>query len=220
MILLSILAVSLIGVFGYIGFKYIYPKQVEDIMGDATAPFIRSKVFPDKQYVGQMSKLDPSLRVMFPNVLFGFPTDPLIVKEFKYFEVDNNKFEVIVFDNIGTKHYILIHDSYENTTYFLNRLMTQATTNDYAPITQDVIVLDENDTGYTYTDLSGLIEIQVYSENNKGERQNIQNNSLIRVYEREVTPDDNEFLFLMCDKPSVIDYYVGFRISILQLENI
>lgn len=166
---------------------------------------IKSEFYPDQLYVGKMVKLDASLKSIFRNALFGFPTDPLIVKAFNYFSIDDNKFEEIVFDKIGVKNYIMLHDSFENINYFLNRLMTQAVDE---TITQDAITLNENDKEYVYNDMSGLIEVNVSNHQR-----------LIRVYSRDITADDQEFLVLIQDKPDVIDFYIGFNISVLQLED-
>lgn len=182
-----------------------------------TQNVVRSKFFPDVLYVGKTSKLDPTLRVMFPNVLFGFPVDPLIVSGFRYFKVDDNPFEEVIFEKLGDKNYIMLYDKHENQIYFLNRLMSQVIGKNETPpmASQDIISLEENATIYYYNDFSGLIETQV-EENGRLRNQY----RLIRVYEREVTPDDNEYLICMMDKTDVIDYYIGFNISIHQLEEV
>lgn len=182
----------------------------------STPAVLYSKYFPDQLYVGKITKLDASLKVMFTNLLFGFPDAPLIVGSFQYFEIDGNPFEQVTFDKIGAKNYIMLHDSYEETNYFLNRVMTQSVSINETPAMaeQDEIELVENDQKYLYQDFSGLIEVKVSDD--KG----FKNNRLIRVYSREITPDDSEFLVTIMDKPNVVDYFIGFNISIIQLEDI
>jgi len=176
---------------------------------------IRSKYFPDQLYIGKTIKLDSSLKFMFTNLLFGFPDAPLIVKEFKYFEIDGNPFEEIVFEKVGAKNYIMLHDSFEETNYFLNRVMTKNTAGyPRMLMVEDEVSLTENDQKYVYQDFSGLIEVKVRDD--KG----FKNNRLIRVYAREITPDDSEYLILIVDKPDVLDYYIGFTTSIHQLEDL
>ncbi len=177
---------------------------------------IRSKFFPDALYVGKTSKLDTSIKYMLTNLLFAFPVDPLIVKEFKYFKIDDNEFEEVIFDKIGVKNYSLLIDHEAETIYFLNRVMsTSIGYDEIVPLMacQDVIELEEGDNKFEYTDVSGLIEVQVYQDG-------MYNDMLIRVYEREVTEDDNEYLICTQDKPNVINYLLGFHISINQLEDL
>ena len=176
----------------------------------------RSKYFPDDLYIGRMSKLDPSLKVLFKNLLFGFPVDPLIVHKFAYFDIDGNPFEEVIFDKIGTKDYTLLYDSTEKCIYFLNKLMSYAVTEGTEPqmVTDDVIELDEAGEKYTYDDFSGLIKVHVTSEGDRAY------DRLIRVYQREITPDDNEYAVFFMDKPGVISIYIGFNIGIIQLEEI
>lgn len=210
-IFLITLALTLISLIVYIYVKFIKTKKVLNIM-NTTSPTITttSRFHSDDLYIGKTSKLDPTLRTMFPNALFGFPTNPLIVKGFKYFDIDGNQFEEVEFDKIGDKDYILLYDSFENTNYFLNRLMTQATSD---VITQDIITLDEAENEYVYEDLSGLIEINVTQTGQTTA------SNLIRVYAREVTTGENEYLILIQDA-NVVKFYVGFQISLLQLEEI
>lgn len=178
---------------------------------------IRSIYFPDQLYVSKTVKLDSSLKVMFTNLLFGFPDAHLVVEKFQYFEIDGNRFEEVVFEKIGPKNYIMLHDSYEETNYFLNRVMTQGVSANVIPpmASQDEIELVENGQKYLYQDFSGLIEVVV-----RDELGGFNNQRLIRVYSREITPEDNEFLICMQDKSGVVDYYIGFNISIHQLEDL
>lgn len=201
------LALALISLFVYTYFKFFSTKKVLDNMPTITTA---SRFYPDQLYIGSMSKLDPLLRVIYPNALFGFPTNPLIVKGFKYFDIDGNEFEEVEFDKIGDKDYILLYDSFENTTYFLNRLMTQATSD---VITQDTITLDEADNEYVYEDLSGLLNIQVTQHDQPTV------SKLLRVYAREVTIGENEYLMLIQDA-NTVKFYVGFQISTAQLEEV
>jgi hypothetical protein len=182
-----------------------------------TSQIIYSKFFPDQLYVGKTVKLDPTLKVMFTNLLFGFPDSPLIVGGFSYFDIDGNPFEQIAFDKIGTKSYIMLYDTYEETNYFLNRVMSQGVAKNETPpmAKQDEITLTEKDQTYVYKDFSGLIEVKVRDEIGR-----FKNNRLIRVYNRELTPDDDEYLICILDKPDVVDYYIGFNISVLQLEDL
>ncbi len=182
----------------------------------AAETIVRSKIYPDLLYVGKSSKLDPTLRVMFPNALIAFPTDILTVKEFRYFEIDGNEFEEVIFEKQDRKEYTMLIDTYEHKIYFLNRVMSQQVEDGIIPPMgcQESIVLDENDTEYEYIDMSGLIEVNVSQEG----RQSIKRQ--IRVYEREVTPEDNEFLVCMREKPTVCDYYIGFHIETVQLEDL
>lgn len=177
---------------------------------------VRSKFYPDRLYVGKTSKLDPTLRVMFPNALFGFPTESLTVQEFNYFTIDGNEFEEVVFERTGDQQYVMLIDTYEHNIYFLNKVMSQQIQNGDTPpmASQDSIVLEENEKEYTYEDMSGLIEVRVSNKNHSS------HGRLIRVYEREVTPEDNEYLICMLDKPTVVDYYIGFHIQMIQLENL
>ena len=176
----------------------------------------RSKYFPDDLYIGRMAKLDPSLKVLFKNLLFGFPVDPLIVNKFAYFAIDGNQFEEVTFDKIGNKDYTLLYDSTEKYIYFLNKLMSYAVTEGTEPqmVTDDVVELDEAGEKYTYDDFSGLIQVRVTSEGEKSF------DRLIRVYQREITPDDNEYCIMMMDKPGIVSIYIGFNIGIIQLEEI
>jgi hypothetical protein len=174
----------------------------------------RSKYFPDDLYIGRMAKLDPSLKVMFKNVLFGFPIDPLIVNKFLYFDIDGNPFEEVQFDKIGVKDYILLYDTTEKVIYFLNKLMTIGIPEGEQPamVTDDVIVLEEAGEKYTYNDFSGLIKVRVTSAGDSAF------DRLIRVYQREITPDDNEYCIMMMNTPGVVSIYIGFNIGIIQLE--
>ena len=182
----------------------------------STPAIVRSKFFSDQLYVGKQVKLDPSLRVMLNNLLFLFPTDALIVDKFKYFDVEGNPFEEIDFQKIGTSGYRVLYDKFENTMYFLNHVMTTNIGDGEVPpmASQDVVTLTENDDTYEYTDMSGLLQVSLKQDGQYGK------DRLIRVYEREITPDDNEYLICIMDKHNVVDYYVGFNISPLQLEDI
>lgn len=178
-----------------------------------TQSVIRSKYFPDKLYVGKALRLDRSLRVMYPNALFGFPSDLLIVKGFQYFDIDGNPFEEIIFDKLGEQDYIALYDKFEDTVYFLNRLMSQPVADNEMPAmaSQDTITLSENGELFEYIDMSGLIKVQVTDQLHP---------RMIRVYTREVAHEEHEYLICISDDPSVVHYYIGFNISLLQLENI
>lgn len=182
----------------------------------STAPIINSKYFPDDWYVGKTSKLDPTLRTMFPNALFGFPVNPLTIKEFRYFSIDGNQFEEVVFSQPGQQDYIIMYDSLEHNIYFLNRVMSQSINDGEVPqmVENDSIVLEENNNEYVYNDMSGLIEVDVTGKSTSS------HSRLIRVYEREVTEEDNEFCICVMDKPNRVDYYVGFLIERIQLEDL
>lgn len=182
-----------------------------------TPSVVHSKFFPDQLYVGKTVKLDPTMEFILDNLLFAFPTDMLMVKEFKYFDIDGNPFEEVVFDKIGPKNYTALYDQSEHVIYFLNRVMS-ATINpgELPPMaSQDVIELEENDNKYQYNDMSGLIEVRVTSQNTYSSH-----NRLIRVYERPITDEDSEYLICMCDKPDVVDYYIGFIVTINQLQDL
>lgn len=188
-----------------------------------TAPaVVRSRFLQDDIYVGKTVKLDPSLRVMFPNVLFGFPTGNLIVKDFRYFQINGNDFEEIVFEKQDDKDYIILYDSLEHDIYFLNRVMSQSLQPGEVPVmgTNESIDLEENGNHYVYTDISGLLEVTVSGKNISTY------DRVIRMYEREVTPDDNEYLICMCNASAkqgtnmVVDFYIGFMIQKQQLEDI
>ena len=176
----------------------------------------RSKFFPDDLYIGRMAKLDTSLKYLFKNVLFGFPVDPLIVSKFAYFNVDDTPFEEVRFDKIGTKDYILLYDSYEKVIYFLNKLMTFAVPDNETPqmVLDGPAVLEEAGERYEYEDFSGLIKVRVTSDGDSAY------DRLIRVYQREINADDNEYAIFFMDKPGVVSIYVGFNIGIIQLEQI
>jgi hypothetical protein len=216
-IALAILAIWF-GIKKYLGRNKPIEEQVmfNRFASPAVPTISRSKFFPDQLYVGKISKLDTSIRYLLTNLLFAFPTDPLIVKEFKLFDIDGNEFEEVVFDKLGVKNYIMLIDHVEQNIYFLNRVMsTTINSGDIPPMAcQDVIELEEGGTTFEYTDMSGLIEVQVSQFGSH------KNNRLIRVYEREVTPEDQEFLICIQDKPGVVDYYLGFNITINQLEDI
>lgn len=177
---------------------------------------VRSKFFPDQLYVGKQVKLDSSLRVMLNNLLFLFPTDALIVDKFKYFDVEGNPFEEIDFQKIGTSGYRVLYDKFENTMYFLNHVMSTPVGNDETPVmvSNDVVTLTEDGNTYEYTDMSGLLNVSLKQDGQYGK------DRLIRVYEREITPEDNEYLICIMDKHNVVEYFVGFNISPLQLEDI
>jgi hypothetical protein len=217
-----------IGVLG-IGFWFVYKIWLKThnssgeqmsrgtIFDHTEIPIVkRSKYFPNDLYVNRMFKLDPSLKLMFNNVLFGFPVDPLIVSKFAYFEIDGNEFEEVRFNKVGVKDYIILYDSSEKQIYFLNRLMTFAVPSGQDPqmITDDVVILEEAGQKYVYDDFSGLIRVYVTSDDEPGI------DRLIRVYQREITPDDNEYCVHIMNKPNVVDIYVGFNIGIVQLEQI
>lgn len=191
--------------------------QVGIFSSKPSAPaIVRSKFFPDQLYVGKQVILDSSLRVMLNNLLFLFPTDALIVDKFKYFDVEGNSFEEIDFQKIGTSSYRVLYDNVESTMYFLNHVMTTNLDDGEVPpmASQDVVTLTENDDTYEYTDMSGLLQVTLNQDGQYGK------DRLIRVYEREITPEDNEYLICIMDKHNVVDYYVGFNISPLQLEDI
>lgn len=181
-----------------------------------TLAIVCSKYYADQLYVGKTLKLDSSLKVMFTKLLFGFPDAPLMVKSFQYFDIDGNPFEQVTFDKIGAKNYIMLHDEFEQTNYFLNRVMSHGIgIADSSPmIDQDEIELEEHGQKYLYKDYSGLIAVKVI------DCIGVTRDRLIRVYTRELTPEDNEFLVTIMDKPDVVDYYIGFQISIHQLEDL
>lgn len=177
----------------------------------STQSVIRSSFFPDQLYVNKMVKLDPSIKHLFPSLLFAFPTDQLIVKKFNYFDIDGNKFEEVVFDNIGVSGYMTLIDSVEDNLYFLNRLMSLTIPEGIVPehVLNDVISLTEDGVVYVYEDMSGLITVDLNGKDR-----------LIRVYSRDVNQDNSEYLICIQDELDVVHYYVGFLISITQLEDI
>lgn len=195
-------------------------KPSTSVLSNSYSPpeLVCSEFFPDQLYVGKQVKLDNSIRVMLKNLLFLFPTEALIVDSFKYFDIDGNPFEEIDFQKIGTNAYKVLYDQSEQTMYFLNHVMSTTLDKDEVPpmASQDVVTLTEGDDIYEYTDMSGLIEVAVHDS--KGSTLN--KSRLIRVYEREVTPDDNEYLICIMNSLNAVDYYVGFNISSLQLEDI
>lgn len=175
----------------------------------------RSKFFPDQLYVGKTVRLDPTMEFILDNLLFAFPSDPLIVQDFKYFSIDGNPFEEVGFEKIGPKSYIALYDKSEHSIYFLNRVMSATINPGEVPpmASQDVIELEENGNKYQYNDMSGLIEVSVTGNITRHDR-------LIRVYERAVNDQDSEYLICICDKPDVVDYYLGFNITINQLQDL
>ncbi|MGZ8924478.1 MAG: hypothetical protein ACXW2E_01210 [Nitrososphaeraceae archaeon] len=178
----------------------------------------RSKFFPDRIYVGKTSTLDPSLRLLYPNSLFQFPTDKLIIDKFQYFDIDGNEFEEIVFEKTSNFDYIMLYDKNQKLFYFLNRLTSQAVANDEQPVfvEMDVLSLTDKDTQeiQEYTDMSGLIEASVSNKNG------FINKRLIRVYEREIEDNDYEYCVCIMDNNNSVHYYIGFNISLLQLEEV
>jgi hypothetical protein len=193
-------------------------ERVTNILSSTPTPLaVLKSIYYDRLYVGKTLTLDSSLKAMLTNVLFGFPIDPLIVSSFKYFDIDGNPFEEVVFDKIGAKNYIMMHDEFEGVNYFLNRVMTNGVQTGETPpmVDQDVITLTEDGVDYEYQDFSGLMNVTM--RDSKG---NILNDRLIRVYSRELRSDDDEYLVTIMDSPNAIEYYIGFQISIHQLEDI
>ncbi len=181
---------------------------------------VRSKYFPDRLYVGKLLKLDSTIKYLFTNVMFSFPDSALIVKGFKYFDIDGNQFEQIDFERIGKKEYMILNDTFENNIYFLNRVMSVTVDDGTVPpmACQDVIELTENNETYTYEDMSGLIEVQVSQDHLPSDI-----DRLIRVYERKFVEDlveDSEYLICIMDNPKVVHYYIGCIIGMPQLEDI
>jgi len=174
---LIVLAVLLLGVFWFVskqrkdnGIAQTPAEIIATSVGDrvtnvfsstpATPKVVHSRYFEDQLYVGKTVKLDSTLKVMLTNVMFGFPDSPLIVGGFRYFDIDGNTFEEVVFDKIGNKNYIMLYDSFEESIYFLNRVMTTGVYGTELPpmASQDVIELTEDDKTYAYEDFSGLIK--------------------------------------------------------------
>lgn len=180
---------------------------------------VSSEFFPDQLYVGKTVKLDPSLKFMLKGTVVGFPEDPLIVKGFKYFNLDQNRFEQVDFEKVGPKDFMMLYDSFEKQIYFLNRLTSVSVAKGETPpmATQDIMKMDENDISYLFEDFSGLIETSVSQKDGHSTTAR-----LIRVYNRAITPDDDEYLMCIMDSTdlSVVHYYAGFNINIDQLENL
>ena len=223
MIIGIIVGIAVIGIVSYAAYKYFSVTKGEAEVNriftgqqSAESQIVRSKFFPDLWYVGKTFKLDSTLRVMFPNALIAFPTDILTIKEFRYFDIDGNDFEEVIFEKQGDKTYIMLYDKFEHNIYFLNRVMSQyLNAGDTPPMAQyDSIPLEENGNEYVYADMSGLLEVQVSGKNIS------RHGRLIRVYEREVTPEDNEYLICMLDKKDTVDYFIGFFIDKSQLEDL
>lgn len=185
-----------------------------------TAPsIVSSEFFPDHLYVGKTIKLDPSLKFMLKGTVAGFSEDPLIVKGFKYFNIDQNRFEQVDFEKVGQKDFMMLYDSFEKQIYFLNRLTSATIPSGEKPpmATQDILKMDENGVNYMFEDFSGLIETSVSQKDSYSII-----GRLIRVYSRVITPDDDEYLICIVDSNNmnVVHYYAGFNINIDQLENL
>ena len=185
----------------------------------ASAPVTQTaqhSVFMEDIYVGKSVKLDPTLKFMVTNVLFAFPTTDIVIESFNYLDIDGNKLEVINCKSGGLT-YIIVDDTVEDTTYFFQKLMTSTGTEEDCAIVDDKLNLTENGQTYTYEDISGLIKAgwsdKATSSNRGGTR-------LVRLYEREVTPEYEEKMLLMMPDTTTLVYYMGFAIERNQLENI
>jgi hypothetical protein len=216
MITATILILIVIGLLGWAFSKtFLAPKEFKAMMTTPKSTGIIKSNFFDNMYVGMMTKLDPTLKYMVQNAMFEFPSTSLTVKSFNNFDITSNPFELITFDLIDGKQYVLVHDEVENTNYFLQELMTIDTSRTTSEITYDNIPLEENGEKYEYTDFSGLIQIKWRDHNNS-----YLSDKLIRMYLREITPDNEEYLMLLEDSNHKLTFYVGFVVTKSQLENV
>lgn len=207
MLLLFLVLLITIGVICW----YVFKKE-EKLM------LVTSKFLGADFYIGKMLKLDASLKYLVgSNVLFESPQNTLIIEKFQYFDIDDNPFEAVVFEKQNNTRYKTLYDTSTETMFFLNLVHTEPVSggkNDQEPmLTHDSIELTEGQYKYQYDDFSGLIEITV-TDNSKVTQ------ALIRVYRREVQANEYEYLVCELRGQNQLEYYVGFEISKLQLENI
>lgn len=172
---------------------------------------IGSKKLQDSFYEGKMVKLDISIKHIIKNSLVEFPDEVLTIKSFNTFSIDNNRLDVINFDN---NKYIGLWDEVENNLWFMQHIMTNKIASNESPITEDVLQLNEDGEQYDYVDDSGLIEVKYFD--NSG---TFLNDRLIRMYQRTIG-EDKEVLLLTMDNPNYVTFYVGYKIEPSQLEDV
>ena len=221
MSLIIALTLSFIGFVGLIVFlikKYMgkNPREILEMSSKNPNKVLKSKFFPERLYLGKAITLDPLLKMVAKKTLFKFPDGPQIIKDFAYFDVDENEFEEIRFDKIGDQVYLLLYDTFEDVGYFISKLMTVQIPQYQEPdfIQQDVLTFTEDGKTFMFEDFSGLIQTHLFDQLGTTGKVRI-----IRVYSRDITDVEKEFLFCVTDKMGVVDYYTGLQISMLQFKN-
>ncbi len=200
------------------GFYLMYKllKSVGQSQPNTAKVKVYSKYVP-LLYTNQLIQLNQALRLEFRNNLFKFPTNSLIVTKFKYFKVKDKEFEEVVLSNhYSSSEYRLMFDPLENKFYFLYKFSTHS----FAHNTEDQLfgneksVMADGENQYEYQDFSDLIETKVEQETHSPITR------VIRMYRRPIRSDVNEYYILMMDKPGVVDTYLGYSISLDQLEEV
>lgn len=174
---------------------------------------VRSRYFPDDWYVGKTLTLDKTLKYVTPNAFFVFPTSPLVISSISHYAIGENEIEELQFEPVNNTRYAVVHDALEKSTYFLNLVHVESvgeTTPTF--VTNDTIELIEADNEYEYDDFTGLLEVNVVASNQ------VRHGRLMRVFSRELTQADDEYLFTQLDG-SRVEYWLGVAIHISQLED-
>jgi hypothetical protein len=213
LILLAAIVAIILVIFVIARLKKHTGKNPNELANPSKPSVMKSKFFPEKIYEGKSLRLDSTLRLT-KGLMFEFPHHPLIVSDFRYFDVDTTSFEEIAVDRLTNTTYVLLYDSYEKLFYVLSLLMTVGTPDPEIPamVSQETLTLT-TDRDYVFSDFSGLIEVSVKKHDGSSA-----NKRLIRVYARDVD-DAKEFLVCVMDVPGVVKYFVGLQISPLQLED-
>ena len=133
----------------------------------------RSKYFPEKFFGSRSITLDDSVEYFVRKSLIKLPTVPLFVEDIKEWNLDQDVFEEILFED---GKYKLIYDVTNDVYYFMQK---EHSGYDLETAASDVVIYD----GHTYNKWSGAMDI-------------IAKNEVLSIFNREISKEADEYLMV------------------------
>ena len=155
----------------------------------------RSKYFPAKFYTGRMVTIDDGIGLFIKNSVIIIPDTPLFVKNITSWSIEDDDFESIKFENVN---FYLLYDRVNDVFYGMEDLNTQEDTGD---IQNSVIFMNINGTEYEYGNWTDIFDIT-------------ENNTLLRIYNRVISKEADEYLFVTVNSNGKQTNTIGIVIQI------
>ena len=150
-----------------------------------------SKYFPEKFYTGKMITIDDSLKYFIKNSNVAFPFEPLIITKIKQWSIEQDEFEEILFNAYDYK---LVYDNTNSIFYLLE--LNSIEKNNNRDMEADEFWYEKD----TFEKWSGVMEIS-------------EKNELLSIFNRQISNEADEYLFIELNKKFTQSYYYGIIVQ-------
>lgn len=147
----------------------------------------RSKYFSDKLHSNRLITIDGAINILIRGSLIKVPSTT-IVSDIDEVLINDDRFEYVKLSNRDRLLYDVTNDIFYYMCYHSNDSNRQN-------VTQDQIIISDNSSDYIFSSCTDVMESDT--------------NELYRIYNRQIAPETDEYLFVIVDKNMTEHYWLS-----------